>query len=137
MIAPNRDDLQAASPDGTPESAAPGSEDAPFMSAWLIGTLSGSRYVIGRDTEGVWWFGGENVANPGSVSLPRQLWRIETPTPWPPLLGARACLVAAQDLAIGDPRRVPGGGKITSAVQILIELPTVPTPTFEDEPDND
>lgn len=73
------------------------------MTVWLIATRSGPRYVVGHDAEGVWWFGGENVPNPVSESLPPRHWRIETPTPWPPLLGAPAFLNAAQDLDISDP----------------------------------
>lgn len=85
--------------------------------AWVITTLTGSRYVVVRAPDGVWWFGGKNQPNPRSVALPPRLFRIDPPWPWPPVLGVPLRLFAADDLYVGDPERAPQGGKITSNVQ--------------------
>jgi hypothetical protein len=94
-----------------------------FTDGWLISTWSGSKYFIGLDCAGVWRIGGLNVPSPFSCAVPPQLWRIEPPRPWPPVLSALLWLVAARDLAFTDPACVPGGGKRTSAVQIVQQLP--------------
>jgi hypothetical protein len=109
----------AAKPD--PAGDAPRNED--FVTSWLIITMSGSRYVVALDHTGVWWFTARNVPNPFSCPVPPQLWRIEHPAPWPPVLGAPLWLGAALDLSFTDSARVPGGGKNTSAVEIVEQLP--------------
>jgi hypothetical protein len=43
-------------------------------------------------------------------------WPMQRPDPWPAVPGHSIALVAPPHLAIDDPHRIPGGGKITSPV---------------------
>lgn len=90
---------------------------------WEIATASGSRYGLRVDREGRWWLSADNRPNPYSVSLADGEWEIQPPLPWPPMLGAPCWLWAPAHLRLGDPRRVPGGGKVTSAVASVTPLP--------------
>lgn len=85
-------------------------------------TQSGSRYTVGHHCTGSWWFCGQNAPNPLSCALPVQLWRITRPTTWPPQLGTHIAMMAPPDLALDDPDRVPGGGKVTSPISVVRTL---------------
>lgn len=96
--------------DGTPEPWR-------MVAAWGLLTLTGSIYLVGIDVNGQWWMGARNTPNPGSCRLPDgELWRIVKPTPWPPRIGRPIALLALPEYRRGEAGRVPGGGKITSAV---------------------
>lgn len=83
-------------------------------------TRSGSIYRVARDGQGGWWMSADNVPSPTSVRLnPDRWWRISAPRPWPPELGERLELMAPESLDRDDPRRVPGGGKVTSLVRVI------------------
>jgi len=85
-----------------------------------IHTHSGSIYRVARDPRGGWWMRAANVPNPTSPRLdPGRWWAIRRPRPWPPKLGQPIELRASAHLALDDPRRVPGGGKITSPIRII------------------
>lgn len=114
--------MRAGISEHSAETSAADRANEELEAVWLLTTRAGSRYYVALDREGVWWFGGRAVPNPFSRPLPPQLWRIECPEPWPPLLGASVWLRAARDLAIDDLDRVPGGGKYTSPVDIVENL---------------
>lgn len=64
------------------------------------------------------WLGGDNVPNPTSCKLPSgHYWRIQSPVPWPPVIGASLWMEAPADLEPGDESRIPAGGKFTSPVR--------------------
>lgn len=86
------------------------------MNQWEIRTLSGSLYRVAIDDEDRWWVSADNVATCTSSNLADGCWEIQPPSPWPPVLGAPFRFVAPTHLPIGDPERVPGGGKVTSIV---------------------
>lgn len=98
------------------------------MEIWEIETRSGSVYRITRDGSGQWWVGGENVQTPMSHSLVDGTWEIDPPTPWPPVLGSALEFRAPPDLALDDPTRIPGGGKLTSSVMSVRVLAPVRMP---------
>lgn len=100
----------------------PPRDPAAVAEAWVVTTETGSRYVVVRDHADVWWFGGDNMPSMWSVALPRGLWRIDPPRPWPPILGSGLVMMAPAGIDRTDPARVPGGGKLTSAVQIVEPL---------------
>ena len=102
-----------------------------WQELWAITTRSGSRYVVGLDCAGAWWMEGRNVPNARSCALPVRFWQIDPPRPWPPRLGAPLLLMALSGLALDDPARAPGGGKVTSNVSVVEQLATVLT---EDHP---
>lgn len=81
-----------------------------------VRTETGSVYLFRTDKNGQWWVAGSNMVNSQSQSLADGEWMIEPLSPWPPQIGASLYFFAPQDLAKGDPRRCPGGGKITSPV---------------------
>ena len=85
--------------------------------AWRIRTRSGSVYTVAHDRDGKWWLGGRNVANPFSTALPPGLWEIEPPQPWPPIIGLPLIMLAPTLWATDNPKRIPGGGKVTSPVE--------------------
>ena len=61
------------------------------------------------------WVSASNVANPRSEKVPADAWWPIAPvTPWPPAIGQRHLLVALSQTPSGVPKRMPGGGKITS-----------------------
>ena len=83
-------------------------------------TASGSRYRIAADREGRWWLSADNRASATSRRLdPADWWEIAPPEPWPPVLGRSVRLMAPPDLAFDDPRRIPGGGKVTTPIRAL------------------
>lgn len=130
-----------AAPDADPSVAAhatPGRPPhaEPRTGGWEIETASGSRYRLRLDREGRWWLSADNRPNPFSVSLADGEWEIQPPAPWPPVLGARCWFEAPAYLRLGDPRRVPGGGKVTSAVAAVRALrsPSASTLDQEDKP---
>jgi hypothetical protein len=86
------------------------------MNQWEIRTLSGSLYRVAIDDANRWWVSADNVATCTSSNLADGCWEIQPPSPWPPVLGAPFRFVAPTHLPIGDPERVPGGGKVTSVV---------------------
>ncbi|HVZ30810.1 MAG TPA: hypothetical protein VG963_00205 [Polyangiaceae bacterium] len=94
----------------------------PIAEWWRVSTLTGSSYIVAREVAGAWWLTGANVPSPRSVQLPPGYWRIEPPAPWPPVAGAPLVLWAAFTLALDDPARLPGGGKLTSPVQHVERL---------------
>jgi hypothetical protein len=100
------------------------SPSAPLRVDTWVRTATGSTYRVVQDATGAWWFSGFNVANPTSRPVPEGLWLIEPPIPWPPRLGASLALVARRTLPFDDPRRVTGGGKITSAVVLVCQSAT-------------
>lgn len=87
-----------------------------LRSRWRIRTETGSIYHVSLSEDGRWWLGADNVPNPTSRSLADGCWEIQRPAPWPPVPGRSLRLLAPADLSLGDPARVPGGGKITSRV---------------------
>lgn len=93
------------------------------MERWEITTESGSLYRVGLDADGRWWIGGDNVATPTSRSLADGCWEIEPPAAWPPELGSPLEFRAPARLSREDPRRVPGGGKVTSRVVEVHHIP--------------
>lgn len=72
--------------------------------------------------DGTFWFGGRNVPNPWSSSLDGQLWRVQQSVPWPPLLGEPTWVPTPTDLNCSDPRRIVGGGKLTSAIRAIVSI---------------
>lgn len=117
-----RPNVAAREPMAESRSAPNRDSDGAFKELWLLTTASGSHYVVARDSCGMWWFGGRNVATAWSCALPPRLWRIERPTPWPPRLGKALLMMAPTSLALADPARVPGGGKVTSPIATLERL---------------
>lgn len=79
----------------------------------VIHTKSGSVYKLGR-TNGRWWVSGVNVVNEQSKDIRGDKWEIERPAPTE--IGMPLVFVAARSLAMDDPARMPGGGKVTSPV---------------------
>jgi hypothetical protein len=77
-----------------------------------FGTLSGSKYTVERDENNVWWLEANNVPNWGSVPVDGR-WEIDEPFI---AEGQSARLVSAHYLEFDSPKRIPGGGKITSPV---------------------
>lgn len=93
------------------------------LQIWLVDTSTGSQYTVVRDVNGAWWLGGRNTDTLRSAALPPgRLFRIERPTPWPPEIGRSLLLVADHRLLSWDPARLPGGGKRTSAVDLVAPL---------------
>lgn len=86
------------------------------MQSWTIHTRSGSLYRIAVDSAGRWWISGDNVRTPISSYLGDGCWEIQPPSPWPPQIGSPLTFLAPPHLEIGDPNRIPGGGKVTSPV---------------------
>jgi hypothetical protein len=109
-------------PQSSATSPLDGSTLAADARAWVVTTFSGSRYIVVRASDGQWWFGGKNRSNRTSVPPPPRLYPIEAPSPWPPVLGLPLVMVVPRRLAFTDPERAPGGGKVTSAVQLVEEL---------------
>jgi hypothetical protein len=93
------------------------------MQRWEITTQSGSLYRVGLDADGRWWVSADNVESPASCSLADGCWEIQAPSPWPPELGRPFEFRAPARLSAGDQRRVPGGGKNTSAVTDVRYVP--------------
>jgi hypothetical protein len=102
--------------------------------AWRIRTRSGSIYFVAHDRDGKWWLGGRNQVNPFSVALPPGAWEIEAPKPWPPVIGLPLILLAPTLWAKDHPKRLPGGGKVTSPVAAF-EL-VLPDPDQNDDEDD-
>ena len=94
--------------------------------AWRIRTRSGSAYLVARDAAGKWWLGGRNVPNPFSVALPAGVWEIEPPEPWPPIIGLPLVMLAPRMWALDNPKRIAGGGKVTSPVASVELIPPDP-----------
>ena len=83
-------------------------------------TASGSRYRIVADGAAGWWLSADNRASATSRRLdPEDWWEIAPPEPWPPVLGRSVRLMAPPGLAFDDPRRIPGGGKISTPIRAL------------------
>jgi hypothetical protein len=93
------------------------------MQRWEISTQSGSLYRVGLDADDRWWVSAENVKSPTSCSLADGCWEIQAPKPWPPEIGHPFEFRAPAHLAHDSPKRVPGGGKITSAVVRIQHVP--------------
>lgn len=86
---------------------------------------------IAADTDGRWFFSGEIVPNPSSVALPSwRAWEIESPAPWPPVIGFLLWLCVPGDLPCDSPDRAPGAVKLTSRVSRVIAS-TRPSGTAE------
>lgn len=93
------------------------------MKLVTITTESGSRYNILEDSQGEYFLRAENVENPNSIALdPEIVWKIEQPAPWPIEVGKPVLLAARQDILFDSPRRIPGGGKVTSPVLTMREI---------------
>lgn len=83
-------------------------------------TQSGSAYQLRRDAAGVWWLRADTVPSRHSVRLtPTVEWEVDVLIP--PTVGKRAHLYAPAHLDRDDPRRMPGGGKVTSPI-LYIDL---------------
>lgn len=93
------------------------------MERWEITTESGSLYRFGLDADGRWWVSGDNVASPTSSSLADGSWEIAPPAAWPPELGSPLEFRAPARLSRENPKRVPGGGKVTSRVVEVHHIP--------------
>ena len=99
-----------------------GGEISAATTRFEIYTESGSVYSVARESDG-WWVEAINVPNPSSAPLEASgRWPIAPPQPWPPVLGLPLRLMAAQELPVDDPRRLPGGGKETSAVRHVLRI---------------
>jgi hypothetical protein len=111
----------------TPAQRAPG--------AWAFRTASGSLYAVMRDADGQWWLTARNVPSDTSVALPpAAMWMIAPPTPWPLEIGRPVAMLAPPWLALDDPARVPGGGKITSPVVAVVAIePHAPRTALDSE----
>jgi hypothetical protein len=97
------------------------------MRSWEVRTLSGSLYRVAVDAQGRWWVSGDNIPSCSSSSLADGCWEIQPPSPWPPALGMPLRFVAPSHLFPGDAERVPGGGKVTSAVVAVAPAETPAT----------
>lgn len=93
------------------------------MQRWEITTETGSLYRLGLDADGRWWVSGDNIATPTSCCLADGCWEIQPPASWPPEPGFPLEFRAPPRLSAGDPRRVPGGGKVTSPVTEVRYVP--------------
>lgn len=86
-------------------------------------TRSGSSYLIAESNVDEFYVCIDNVPNPRSVALrPVFWWRVERPYPWPPVIGQSQVMVALLRYAMEDADRMPGGGKITSAVMSVEQM---------------
>lgn len=86
------------------------------MEAWEIRTVRGSLYRVHRRLDDRWWVSADNLPTPDSRSLAHGCWEIQPPVRWPPVVGRSFIFEAPDDMEAGDPRGIPGGGKITSEV---------------------
>lgn len=91
------------------------------METWEIRTVRGSLYRVHGRPDGRWWVSADNVPTPDSCSLAHGCWQIQHPVRWPPMEG-RSFVFEAE---AGDPRGIPGGGKITSEVASFRRLDAV------------
>lgn len=89
----------------------------------VVQTESGSVYRFRRDPAGRWWVRAANRASAYSSPIPENLeYQVLQPKPWPPeLFSILVFFSAVHDRT--SPRRIPGGGKVTSRV-ISIDLET-------------
>ena len=82
-----------------------------------IVTRTGSIYIVAQDDQGHWFCQARNVPNPKSTLLEAHMWwPIAPPFPWPPVVGLAMVLMTVPSLSSDDATRMPGGGKLTSAV---------------------
>ena len=86
------------------------------METWEIRTVRGSLYWVHRHPDGRCWIAANNVPTADSCSLAHGCWEIQRPVRWPPMVGRSFIFEAPDDMEAGDPRGIPGGGKITSEV---------------------
>lgn len=86
------------------------------METGEIRTVRGSLYRVHRRLDGRWWVSADNLPTPDSCSLAHGCWEIQRPVRWPPMVGRSFVFEAPHDMEAGDPRGIPGGGKITSEV---------------------
>lgn len=100
----------------------PPHDDVRWDGAWQLHTESGSVYELRLAPDGTYWFGGRNVPNPWSVALDGQLWRVQQPVPFPPVLGEPIWVRAPVELDRDDPCRIPGGGKLTTPLVAIVTL---------------
>ena len=89
------------------------------MKVMVITTYSGSVYRIRQDATGIWRMLGENVVTERSKDIRpvdglEHGWEIEFGSV--PKIGEPLCVVAPARMAMDDPMRIPGGGKITSPI---------------------
>ncbi len=85
----------------------------------VIQTESGSIYRFYRDDNGRWWVRARNRPSLTSTALPPDVgFEILPPAPWPPRLFAPLVFVSAVEDR-SSPSRLPGGGKVTSAVVLV------------------
>ena len=97
-----------------------------------IRTASGSEYLVKCHRDDSWWCSARNVPNTTSTPLEGTgWWRILPPSPWPPVIGWPFVMVTPATLRFGDPDRMPGGGKVTSAVIEVVWIERIHAdPTF-------
>ena len=89
------------------------------MRVMVITTMSGSVYTIRQATTGIWRMLGENVVTERSKDIRavdglEHGWEVEFGSV--PKIGEPLCVLAPARLAMDDPTRIPGGGKITSPI---------------------
>ena len=86
--------------------------------SYEVETTSGSTYRFRHDVvDGRWWVCADNVPNADSRSLADGEWEVGEPWPWPPVVGLPLDFGPPAGTDPASPSRVPGGGKITSAVR--------------------
>lgn len=83
------------------------------MAHMKITTQSGSIYHLHQFDDKL-FLQGENVVTRQSKDLRAGMWEVEAVHS--PEVGKQLHLVAPSDLLMSDPKRIPGGGKITSLV---------------------
>jgi hypothetical protein len=86
---------------------------------YYIRTETGSSYRWYIYTDGTQFVSGKNVANQISLPIGDDAFQIEPAET--PIIGQEWLFNALKSLKPGDPKRMPGGGKLTSRVIEFVE----------------
>ena len=96
------------------------------MRHFKVTTVSGSEYILsGDELECTLHRNTKLVLNPFSTETPGS-WALKPPEVWPPVVGQPMLLLSLYYEDRLNPLRIPGGGKLTSPVVSVEELPSSP-----------
>lgn len=90
---------------------------------YKVTTHSGSVYHVQGDGVLFYWLKSTKQVRTHDENLPVSgSYPLQQVAPWPPVAGHPMVMLAEHFTEPGHPLRLPGGGKITSPVQLVEEL---------------